>query len=453
MIDTNVKTTIWAAAAMVLIALTLHADPLPRTVQQCVELGLENSESLHMALMETRAAGARVRDQRSELFPGPVLTASYMRLSETDPMEVTLPPPASETLTLAPSIENNYALELSLSQPLFTGLRLSSSIHRLDSLYGASLARYERERQILVFDIERQYWELMKTREMVKVIEENIAQVEAHLGDVREFHEQGLVTYNEVLKVEMRLADTSLLLIETGSAVELAQIRLNMLLGLPRETLLPELDDRARVHPLPDDLDRLSEEGESARTDLAAARYHVRAGEAAVTQSRSGWFPQLFLAGNIRYAQPNQRIFPPEEQLRTTWEMGVTARIDLGDWYSAPHRTEQARAELSRSRDRLALTREGVVFDVVQSYSRLRNSLERIDVARRYIRQAEENHRIVREKFGAGLARNTDLLDAELELLQSRLKLTQAWADHEVAWAALRAATGRPREEQEGDAR
>ena len=79
---------------------------------------------------------------------------------------------------------------------------------------------------------------------------------------------------------------------------------------------------------------------------------------------------------------------------------------------------------------------------VIQSYLALKNTAQAIGVANQYILQAEENYRMVRETFQSGLALNTELLDAELSLLQAKLKLTEASVHHEIAWTQLNKARG-----------
>ncbi|MBI3788045.1 MAG: TolC family protein, partial [Ignavibacteriales bacterium] len=58
------------------------------------------------------------------------------------------------------------------------------------------------------------------------------------------------------------------------------------------------------------------------------------------------------------------------------------------------------------------------------------------------VKQAEENYRITNGKFKQGIALNTDLLDAEVALLQSKTNYTQALVDFEIAEAALERSIG-----------
>ena len=60
------------------------------------------------------------------------------------------------------------------------------------------------------------------------------------------------------------------------------------------------------------------------------------------------------------------------------------------------------------------------------------------------IRAAQEAQRVVGERFTAGVATNTDVLDAQTDLLQAELDRTRAVAAARLAMARLDRAMGRP---------
>ena len=55
---------------------------------------------------------------------------------------------------------------------------------------------------------------------------------------------------------------------------------------------------------------------------------------------------------------------------------------------------------------------------------------------------AEENYRITNERFKAGLTLNSELLDAEVALLQAKVDNTQSWIDYELNNEKLKKALG-----------
>lgn len=418
-------------------------EKMTLTVDEAVRIGLENSKSLHASSMNVEAAEARSANTATQQLPQVKFGGSYTRLSDIPAASIgPFPPILTSPVTLSPSLVENYNLRLSFSQPLFTGFRLQSSVNAAEHASRAAGADLARDRAQLVYDITAAYWNLYKSNEFKKVIDENVSQMKAHLADVRSLFAQGIVTKNEVLKVEVQLSNAQLLQLDAGNNVRLAMIGLNNTIGTPLRNdiaLASAIPAAAREYGGVDSLVAASYE---RRPELAGIEERVRAGEESVTAARSGWFPQVYLSGNYYYARPNQRIFPALDQFKDTWDVSVSVSLDVWNWGSTIHQTDEAQAQLAQARDYRGEMRDGIALEVTQAYLNFGQSRERIGVARQGVDEAEENYRITNEKFKAGLALNSDLLDAEVALLQAKWNSIQALVDHELADARLRKAVG-----------
>jgi outer membrane protein TolC len=436
---------ILASLALLAAGGAAAAQPKPLALEECVRLGLENSKALHASLMRVQAAEAKAGEAVASRLPSLKLGGAYTRLSEVSPFVVSipLPPPAPGTFTLSPSILNQYSARLTLQQPIFTGHRLEAG-ERI-ARFGARATRhdYERDRADLAHAIRSAYWDLFRAIEIGKVADENVGRVKAHLADIRSFLAQGMVTENEVLKVEVQLSGARLLQIHARNAVRLSTVVLNNLVGLPLETevrVASEVDRAPREVP---SLELLLKTAVEARPEIRATETRVRAAEAGVTLARSSRLPQAFLTGNYAYARPNPRLLPSRDRFKGTWDLGLGVTLDVWNGGVTRHQTDQARAQLTGARDALEQVRDGVRLEVTRSFIVLTEAKDRIDVAAQAVRQAEESHRVTNEKFRAGLALNTDLLDAEVALLQAKTDFTQTLVDYEIALSGLRKATGR----------
>ena len=82
-------------------------------------------------------------------------------------------------------------------------------------------------------------------------------------------------------------------------------------------------------------------------------------------------------------------------------------------------------------------------MEVRQRVTELDSSRAAIDAAADAIRSATEARRVVGERFRAGVATSTDVLDAQVAILQAELDRTQAIANARVARARLDRALGR----------
>jgi outer membrane protein TolC len=90
----------------------------------------------------------------------------------------------------------------------------------------------------------------------------------------------------------------------------------------------------------------------------------------------------------------------------------------------------------------LAEAKSIVALDVRQAWLDMQETRQRIQVAHQAIAQAEENLRVVRERFNMGAGTNTEVLDAEYLRVESRYDLNQSVYDAAAADVRLLRATG-----------
>jgi outer membrane protein len=417
-------------------------DKRTLTIEEAIQIGVQNNKALQISSLRAVEADARSSEVNAVRLPSVKLQAGYARLSDVDPFAVKLPTfPAP--VTISPVVLNSYVTRLSLQQPLFSGLRLEKSAAAASYSADAASYDYVNEKVDLVYGIKSAYWNLYRAGELKHVIDENVAQVRAHLTDVQNMMNQGLVTLNEVLKVQVQLSSSELAQIDAANAIRIATMQLNNLIGLPLDT---EILISSTLSPPAGQAPQVAEVAQQAldtRSDLKAAEMRALAAEASATAARGGWYPQVNVYGNVYYSRPNPRILPTRDEFKGTWDVGVNLSFDVWTWGTTKYQADQAEATVLQAREHLEQLKDAILLEVHQSYLSLLQSKEKVLVAQKGVRQAEENHRITQNKFRAGTATNTDLLDAELALLQARVSLTTSLIDHELADARLIRAMGR----------
>jgi len=431
------------------------AEDAPRrrlTIEECIDLGVKASKGLHSSGMRVAASEAKAKEANAARLPTLKFGAGYTRLSQVPPFEVSLPILPTK-FVVSQNYFNNYLIKIGLQQPLFTGFKLESAADMAGFNMKAAEQDMAMDRADLVYDIRAAYWNLYQAREFVKVVDESEAQIQAHLSDVKNMFDQGLMTRNEVLRAEVQLSNVRLARIDAGNAVEMAGVVLNSLLGLPLDTevaLATEISDPAgREDPLAQssepaaDPESLAAEAQDVRPDVKAMELRIKASEAGVKAAKAGWYPQVFLSGNYYDMRPNSRLLPARDKFYSTWDVSLNISMDLWNWGTTARQTQQARAQLAQTADALGQMKDAVAVEVRQCWLNLRKSLEKIAVGRASVAQAEENLRVTTERFKEGVALNADVLDAEVALLQARTNLTQSLVDMELARARLEKARGR----------
>jgi outer membrane protein len=442
---------ILALASVFILPLAALAQSRPLTLDEAIAAGLETSPALHASRMKAESSAARAREVAATRLPSIRLGAGYTRLSEVPPFQVTLP--ISPTpIVVSQNYFNNWNLRLSVQQPVFTGFRLEAgaeSARMLEKSAGLDLAK---DRSELVFAVKGAYWGLARAREYEAVVGETIGQVREHLKDVRAFFDQGLLVRNEVLRAEIQLSNAELLAIDARNAVEIAQTSLLNLIGLPVDTeitLSTSADSQVSRGPVPADSGDDAAAGRTlldaalaGRPEIKSAEFRIKATEAGLKAAKAGWYPQVSLAGNYYYLRPNSRYLPALDKFKGTWDVGIAVSFDVWNWGQTRNQAEQAKAQLAQAKDARDLLEDQAVLEVTQCRLALTQARRKIEVAAAAVGQADENLRLVRERFRQGVALNADVLDAEVFLLQAKTTKVQAAIDLVLAQARLEKALG-----------
>jgi len=351
---------------VLITSLNLFAqDKLSLTIEQAIEIGLQNSKMLHSSLMKVKSAEAKMKEVNALRLPSLKLNAGYRRLSEVDPFSISTP---FGTFDISPSILNNYSAQLSLMQPVFTGFRLLANSDINAQLSNATNEEYNKDKSELMFNVKNSYWSLFKATQFKKVMDETVAQIKAHVEDAKNLEKVGMMTKNDILKLEVQLSNILYQQADAENMVRLAMVALNNTLGISLSTNIEITSTANLVAVQLDDLTRLVEQAVDRRPEIKVADSRIKASEAGVTLAKSSWYPQISIGANYYYSRPNQRIMPTKDQFDGTWDAGVNLSINVWDWMTTKHQTDQAESQLAQAVDGLGMIKDGVTLEVTQNY-------------------------------------------------------------------------------------
>ena len=440
MMKSNVKFLMLIMALIMFTGNTKAQQKMSLTVNQAVEIGLKNSKSLHASLMKVKSAEAKVKEINAGRLPSIKLTAAYRRLSSINPFAISF---MGANYTISPSILDNYTTQLTLMQPLFTGFRLMAGSDMAEQSAKATNEDYSKDQSDLVFNIRNAYWSLFKAMQMKTVMEETVNQAKAHINDAKNLLKAGMLTQNDILKLEVQLSDIEFKQVDAENAVKLANVALNSVLNIPLQTEV-EIDSKPDEVPSNcEGIDKLVNDAIDKRPEIKSADYRVKASESNVTMAKSSWYPQISLVGDYYYSNPNQRIFPAQEKFKGTWDAGVNLSLNIWDWLTTSHQTEQAQAQLTQSMDALSIIKDNITLEVTQNYLNFSQAKKKIDISKLGVEQAVENLRVTEDKFKNGMALSSDVVDAETAYSTAKINYTNSVVDYELAKARLDKSIGK----------
>jgi outer membrane protein TolC len=412
----------------------------PLTLEAALERGQRHS--LRVAELQARsdAAAAAEAGRRAADRPLVAATAGYTRTNHVE--EFVIVAPGGPTRTLYPDVPDNYRTRLDLQWPIYSGGRADALIRAARAEREAAGSDLLAARADLTLEITRAYWALVTALEAERVLERSVDNVDAHVRDMRARLDQGLVPPNEVLSAEAQRSRQRVLALEARNTRAIVEADLRRLIGDDGlEPIVPQ--PPTELPPVVADPATLIEEARRLRPERRGWLDRVSASRAREEAAAAAARPQVGVAAGYDYARPNARIFPRADVWADSWDVSVNVSWSI--WDGGRRRAEQAETAAGT---RAVEARAGefdrqLALEVRQRWLEADSGRAAIEAASDGVRAAVEARRVLGERFAAGVATSTEVLDAETAVLQAELDRTRARSNARLARARLDRAVGR----------
>jgi outer membrane protein TolC len=429
--------------AFVFVAPVANAqEPIRLTLEEAQARAQQASHRL--AELDAREAGARAAvDVRAAADrPNIALFAGYTRTNHVE--EFTVPSPAGgPPRVLYPDIPDNWRTRVDLQWPIYTGGRLDALERAASAEASAAGADVAVARADLRLEVARAFWALVTARSAVEVLERAVERGQTHVADVKQRLAAGVVPPNEVASAEAQESRQRMLLIESQNQRDVVAFELARLVG---ETVLRPIEpvdtlDLGAARAA--ELDAIVAQARASRSERQGLEHRIDAAEERQTAAAAAAKPTIALGGGYDYARPNPKIFPRAGRWDDSWDASVNVTWSLWDGGRAKAEVAEAAAAVGAVRQRLAEFDSVVAVEVRQRLLEIESGRAAVAAAADAVRSAEEARRVVAERFTVGVVTHTEVLDAQLALLQAELDRTRALANVRLAEARLARATGR----------
>ncbi|MGC4085084.1 MAG: TolC family protein [Vicinamibacterales bacterium] len=416
------------------------ASEITLSLDEAVSRALAASNRVAEARARSDAATAVVGERRAAVVPQVAAVGGYTRTNHVDEFGILLP--NNQLRVIYPDIPDNYRARLDVQWPLYTGGRLQA-VETAARLEETAAARDVDTANVDVrLDVTRAFWNLLVARESQRVVDESLARMGEHVRDVRNQFDAGVLPPNDVLTAQAQEARQRMLSVQARTAREMAEADLARLVGADPSTRI--VPDAALTPPAVDaSFDTLVAEARRSRPERAALEQRLAAAQSRQRAADAGRKPVVALAGGVDYARPNPRIFPRVGDWRESWDAGVNVSWPVFDGGRTKSEVAEASAGVRALQARLAEFDSVVALEIRQRLSEIESSRAALDAADVAVSAATEARRVVGERFSAGVATSTDVVDAQVAILQAQLDRTQAIASARLAEARLNRALGR----------
>lgn len=389
------------------------------TLDELFRLGTENSLRLQATRMQEVIAADKEKTAQTSRLPDISIGATTGYIGRPTVFRQGLSQPMHPDM---PDWSHNYNVEV--TQPIYRGGKIHYTIKRSSLEKQIAALNSTNDKAEIKLLLLGQYMDLFSLYKQKEVFARNVEESARRLEDIRRLKKEGIVTRNDELRSELQLTNDQLAYREANDNIAIVSQQLDVVLGLD-ETLLLQPDTALLYTAVSlessDEYVRLAYEN---YPELQIARYNTRLAENDIRLSKADYLPSLSLRAANTLARPLSTTM--EDMFSNNWNIALSLSYNLSSLYRNKHKVHEARQYVNIRKNREEQVRQDIRVNVKSAWIKHHEALDRVEALLLSVRQAEENYRIVRNRYLNQLSILTDLLDASSIRLEAELQLTNA---------------------------
>jgi outer membrane protein len=332
----------------------------------------------------------------------------------------------------SPSVSQAIYGIANVSLPLYNGGKIKYGIESAKLLEQAVKLDAENDRASVILNITSACINLYKAYTAIGLVKENLQQSEQRVKDLTNLEKNGLLARNDLLKAELQSSNIELTLLDAESNYKVASVNMDIMMGLPEQTVL--IPDKSGL-ALPASVKTIEEYEQDAiqnRKDMAAVNFRKKNADLSLKTIKADKYPSISLTGGYIAAD-----IPKFLSVYNAVNIGVGVKYNIASLWKNKSKIQQAEARIQQITASESMLNDNIRLQINEAYQGYLVSVKKIQVYEKAVDQATENYRITKNKYDNTLATTTELLDADVALLQSKLRVTNAKADSFIAYNKL----------------
>lgn len=402
-------------------------------------MGVDSSKQLKLSQAQIQETIARLEQAKDRKLPQ--MKASYMASEAFIPTRTLQIPGLMEKPMKLPATSMVYLGTFGVNQAIFAGNKLKYAEQSADLLKKIAELNTSNDQEGIILTIIQSYINLYKIDENLKIISQNLQDVQGRLEETTKFKDQGLATLNDVLRFQLQKSNVELTQIDLQNNRAVANYAMDILLGLPEDTYL-KVDSIGQPDNVIPAMQDLIAQALQNRQDLATYKYQHQLSDLAIKNIKADKLPTVGVGLTTYYLNPTKKFLPSRHSYLMPITLGLNIGWDISSLYTSKHKIDEAQVKKQEVSIAESAAADKIKMEVNKNFHAYRQSLQHISVLETAVKQASENDRIMELKYQNQLATTTDRIDAQTILYQSLVNLALARADVAVDYYKLLASTG-----------
>ncbi len=420
------------AALLIAAALVSSSHAGAETLNDALTATYASNPTLQAARAELRATDEGVAQALSGWRPS-ISATGTSQFSQSDNELATGAGFGAINSTRDDRTTNTAAV--TVQQNIFRGGRTTAETRQAKSQVAAGRAQLAGTEQDVLLSAVTAYMDVLRDTATVALNRNNVTVLQRQLEASQDRFDVGEITRTDVAQSEARLSRSQSALIRAEANLTNSRAAYENVVGMAPGTL----DAAPDLPPLPATEEEALAIAIANNPTLQAARFAEEASRHAIRSAKGALLPTLTVQGDYSYSEK------PSSSLANSEAATVTGRLTVPLYQSGAVYSQVRQAKQLNSQQRLQIraAMRSVEEGVASAWEAYRAANAQITSDREQVRANEIALDGVQQEAQVGSRTTLDVLDAEQELLDSRVALVTSERNAYVAAYQLLSATGR----------
>jgi outer membrane protein TolC len=415
-------------------------DPLRLSVQDCLEMALENNIELKNSQLEIDKARATKKEAQTMYYPtvaaqavafdalNPMITVGIDDIDNAQLRQIlyTLYAEYGANMGLDKEysfVQNGVILNAMATEPIYAGGRIRNG-NKLAKL-GIEAAEYQskvKEDEVRL-QTETLYWQIIALEEKNATLDDLDQLLDTLDKDLSGAIEAGLAMPTDQYKLRVKQNESQLNRKKLNDGITLLKMALAQYIGADWQTMT--LTDTLGLETEPSAYFQIASEAVAQRNESHLLDLSLLAEDLKKKMTLGEALPSLMVGGSANYntifenSKPNAMVF-------------AMLQIPITDWHKTSFKLKKHDLDAEMAENTRRDFTEKMQLQTNQAWFNLEQSWLRISMAQTALSDAEANLKITEDYYDAGLVALSDVLEAQTLLKQSRDELTDSRVEYRI---------------------
>jgi outer membrane protein len=407
------------------------------TIQDALDLAKKNNIQVKTALTNLQVQEQTNKEITADALPNIAATGTSTNYFQIPVIVLAANsfgpgfPPTSQAVAL--NQKYNLTGGVQLTQKLFDGAVFVGLKART-----SAIDYYKRNIDLTIenlsVNVYKTYYSLVVSKTQLELLDANITRAEKFLHDSKVMNENGFAEKLDVDKAQVQLSNLQTSKENTQTNIINNYLTLKFLIGIPAADsiqLTTNFDEAQLKGGIPMDLQYRYED----RYDYQYLQISKQLSDFDVKRYQAVYYPTLSLNGAYQKNALNNTfdLLSKSSTWYSTSYVGLSLNVPIFSGFSKDANLKKARLQSALVSDQLENLKQNIDVEVRIARNTFINSIKNMDNQRENTSLAESVYNQTKKKFESGLASNTDVTNAQTDLIQAQSNYINALYNAVVA--------------------